>query len=65
MHVLMCASMYEFWGRNSVKGEKYVKPGKNFIFLKNGKTVISVENQKIFRSQMMKRTSPLNLSCEI
>ena len=42
-----------------------IKPGKNSIFLKNGKTIISVGNWKFSRSQMTKRTSPLNLSCEI
>ena len=42
-----------------------IKPRKNLIFLKNGKTIISVGNWKFSRSQMMKRTSPLNLSCEI
>ena len=29
---------------------------ENSIFLKNGKTVISVENWKFFRSRMMKRS---------
>ena len=42
-----------------------VKPEKNSIFLKKGKTVISVENRKFSRSQMTKRTAPLNSSCEI
>ena len=42
-----------------------VKPEKNSIFLKNGKTVISVENRKFSRSQMTKRTAPLNSSREI
>ena len=42
-----------------------VKPRKNSIFLKNGKTLISVENQKFYRSQMMKQTSLLNLSLKI
>ena len=37
-----------------------VKPRKNSIFLKKGKTVISVENQNFSRSWMMKRTSSLN-----
>ena len=42
----------------------------SFTFLtvkpeKNGKTVISIRNRKIFRSQMTKRTSPLNSSSEI
>ena len=42
-----------------------VKPEKNSIFLKNGKTVISVENRKFSRSRMTKRTTPLNSSHEI
>ena len=42
-----------------------IKPGKNSIFLKKGKTVILVENWKFSRSRMMKRTSPLNSSHEI
>ena len=42
-----------------------VKPEKNSIFLKNGKTVISVENRKFSRSRMTKRTAPLNLSRKI
>ena len=35
-----------------------VKPGKNSIFLKNGKTVISVENRKFSRSRMTKWIAP-------
>ena len=42
-----------------------VKPEKNSIFLKKGKTVISVGNWKFSRSWMKKRTSPLNSSFEI
>ena len=38
---------------------------KNSIFLKKGKTVISVENRKFSRSRMTKRTAPLNSSHEI
>ena len=43
----------------------FVKLEKNSIFLKNGKTIISVENRKFYKSQMTKRTSPLNSSHEI
>ena len=43
----------------------HVKPEKCSFFLKNGKTVISVENQKLSRSQMTKRTSQLNSSRKI
>ena len=42
-----------------------VKPEKNSIFLKKGKTVILVENRKFSRSRMTKRTAPLNSSREI
>ena len=42
-----------------------VKPGKNSIFLKMGKAVISVRNRKFSRYRMIKQTSPLNLSYEI
>ena len=44
---------------------KNVKPGKNSIFLKNGKTVILVENRKFSRSRLTKRIAPLNSSREI
>ena len=64
MHV-SDAYVREFRGRNSVKGGKNVKPEKNSIFLKKGKTVISVENRKFSRSRMTKRTTPLNSSREI
>ena len=42
-----------------------VKPEKNSIFLKKGKTVILVENRKFSSSWMTKRTTLLNSSCEI
>ena len=42
-----------------------VKPGKNSIFLKKGKKVISVENRKFSISRMTKWTVPLNSSREI
>ena len=44
---------------------KNVKPGKNSIFLKKGKTVILVENRKFSRSRMTKRIAPLNSCREI
>ena len=47
-----------------LRGEN-VKPDKYSIFLKKGKTVISVENQKFSRSRMKKRTAPLNSSRKI
>ena len=72
MHVSN-AYVHEFRGRNSVKGGggggggggENVKPEKNSIFLKNGKTVILVENQKFSRSWMTKRIALLNSSREI
>ena len=48
-----------------LRGEE-CKTREKFIFLKNGKTVISIENKKKnSRSQMTKRTSPLNSSREV
>ena len=44
---------------------KGVKPEKNSIFLKKGKTVISVENREFSRSRMTKRIASLKSSCEI
>ena len=41
------------------------KTRENSNFLKNGKMVISVKTRNFFRSWMMKRASPLELSCEI
>ena len=56
-----------FWnlGDEILLRGKNVKPGKNSIFLKNDKMVISVENRKFSRSRMTKQTAPLNSSCEI
>ena len=51
MHVIVCASVCEFRGQNSFKGEE-CKTRKNIIFLKKGKTVIcrysKVGNLEIF-----------------
>ena len=44
---------------------KGIKPEKNSIFLKRGKTVILVENRKFSRSRMTKRIAPLNSSSKI
>ena len=41
------------------------KTQENSNFLKKGKMVISVKTQNFSRSQMTKRTSPLELSHEI
>ena len=47
-----------------LRGEE-CKTWEKFNFSEKGKTVISVENWKFFRSQMTKRTASLNSSCEI
>ena len=47
-----------------LRGEN-VKPEKNSIFMKKGKTIILVENRKFSRSRMMKRTASLNSSLKI
>ena len=59
--VLVCVNL----GDEILLRGKNVKPGKNSIFLKNGKTVILIENRKFSRSRMTKRISPLNSSHEI
>ena len=69
MHV-SDAYVCEFRGRNSVKGGgggggECKTREKNSIFLKKGKTVISVENKKFFRSRMTKRIAPLNSSRDV
>ena len=46
-------------------GDKILLRGENVKPEKNGKTVISIENQKFSRSRMMKQTAPLNSSREI
>ena len=59
----------KLWSRAQVLVNKkvsvLVKHEKNSIFLKNGKTVISVENHKFSSSRMTKWTAPLNSSSEI
>ena len=59
--VLVCVN----FGDEILLRGKNVKLGKNSIFLKKGKTIILVGNQKFSRSQMMKQTSQLNSSHEI
>ena len=49
----------------TIKGSEICKTRENSNFLENGKMVILVKIQKFSRSRMMKRTSPLKLSCEI
>ena len=59
------AYVHEFWDEILLRGGECKTREKNSIFLKNGKTVISVENRKFSRSRMMKQTTPLNSSHEI
>ena len=54
----------EFRDEILLRGEE-CKTRKNFNFLKQGKTVISVKIQNFSRSRMTKRTSPLESSREI
>ena len=56
---------WPFLLRYASRDARRVKPEKNSIFLKKGKTVILVENRKFSRSRMTKRTAPLNSSREI
>ena len=52
---------YVFWDETKRKCETPRKSN----FLKKGKMVILVKFQNFSRSRMMKRTSPLESSCEI
>ena len=56
---LLLSIIFYFWKLCNVK------PGKNSIFRKNGKTVILVKNWKFSKSRMTKQTSPLNSYREI
>ena len=58
--VLVCVN---FGDEILLRGEE-CKTRENSIFLKNGKTVISIGNHKFSRSRIKKRTSPLNSSHE-
>ena len=60
-----CLKIPFAWNRSYHSDGHFVKPEKNSIFLKKGKTVILVENKKFSRSRMTKRTAPLNSSREI
>ena len=62
LYVLVCVN---FGDKILLRGEECKIRGKNSIFLKKSKTVISVENKKFSRSRMTKRTSSLNSSHEI
>ena len=54
-----------FFLKRTLGYKDIVKFMKNSIFLKNGKTVISVENLKFSRSWMTKQTLSLNSSRKI
>ena len=56
-----CTIMCDGWNSRTRKCET----PENSDFLREDKTVISVKIQKFSRSQMTKRTSPLESSCEI
>ena len=62
-HVI-CCDCVEFRDEILLRGEE-CKTRENFNFLKNGKMVISAKIRNFYRSQMMKRTSPLESSREI
>ena len=62
-HVI-CCDCVEFRDEILLRGEE-CKTRENFNFLKKGKLVISVKIRNFYRSQMMKRTSPLESSREI
>ena len=64
MHVSDC-DCPEFRDEILLRGGECKTREKNSIFLKKGKTVISVKNRKFSRSRMTKRTTPLNSSREI
>ena len=61
----LCVLVCVIFGDEIMLRGKNVKTGKNSIFLKNGKTVILVENRKFSRSRMTKRTKSLNSSRDI
>ena len=62
-HVI-CCDCVEFRDEILLRGES-CKTRENFNFLKKGKMVISAKIMNFYRSQMMKRTSPLESSREI
>ena len=61
----MCASRWEFRGRNYVKGGEECKTWEKFNFSEKGIMVISIGNWKFYRSRMTKHTSPMNSSRKI
>ena len=64
MHVVGCVCTWNFGTKFFLmRGE--CETSENSNFLKKDKIIISVKVQNFFRSRMMKRTSPLELSREI
>ena len=63
MHVVGCVCAWNFGTKFFLRGE--CKTRKNSNFFKNGKIVILVKIRNFSRSQMKKRTSPLESSWEI
>ena len=61
---VICYDCTEFRDEILLRGEE-CKTRENFDFLKKGKMVISIKIRNFSRSQMMKRTSPLESSREI
>ena len=64
MHVVGCVCTLNF-GTKFFLRRRECKTRENSNFRKNGKKVISVKNLNFSRSQMMKRTSPLESSRKI
>ena len=64
MNMVGCVCAWNFGTKFFLRrGE--CKTREKFNFLKNGKILISVKIKNFSRSQMTKRTSPLESSCEI
>ena len=61
---VICYDCTEFQDEILLRGEE-CKTRENFDFLKKGKMVISIKIRNFSRSQMTKRTSPLESSREI
>ena len=64
MHVVGCVCAWNFGTKFFLRREE-CKTRENSNFLKKGKIVIFVKIKKFSRSWMVKRTSPLESSCEI
>ena len=64
MHMVGCVCAWNFGTKFFLRRGECETP-ENSNFLKKGKIVILVKIQKIFRSRVMKLTSPLESSREI